>query len=88
MKNLPLTPVPQGSALGLIFTLFTFPLDNIRQHVMKFHCYADDTQLYASMKPGETNCLVRLQACLEDMKTGSKFLLLNSDKTEVVLFGP
>ena len=48
------------------------------------------TQLYLSMKPDETNRLVRLQACLKDIKTWmtQNCLLLNSDKTEVVLFGP
>ena len=42
------------------------------------------------MKPDETNRLVRLQACLKDIKTWmtQNYLLLNSDKTEVVLFGP
>ena len=46
--------------------------------------------LYLSMKPDETNRLVRLQACLKDVKTWmtQNCLLLNSDKTEVVLFGP
>ena len=41
------------------------------------------------MKPDETDRLVRLQACLKDIKTGmtQTCLLLNSGKTEVVLFG-
>ena len=77
----------------ILFTLYMLPLGNIiREHGLKFHCYADDTQLYLSMKPDETNRLVRLQACLKDIKTWmtQSCLLLNSDKTEtkVVLFGP
>ena len=75
----------------ILFTLYILPLGNIiRQHGINFHCYADDTQLYLSMKPDETNRLVRLQAFLKDIKTWmtQNCLLINSDKTEVVLFGP
>ena len=60
--------VPQSSVL-ILFNLYMLPLANIiRQHGINFHYYADDTQLYLSMKPDETNRLVTLQACLEDMK--------------------
>lgn len=56
---------------------------------MHFHCYADDTQLYLSINPDESYQLGRLQASLEDIKTKTTLnvLLLNSDKTEVVIFG-
>ena len=42
------------------------------------------------MKPDETNQLSKLQACLKDIKTWMtcNFLLLNSDKTEVIVLGP
>ena len=42
------------------------------------------------MKPDETNQLAKLQICLKDIKTWMtcNFLLLNSDKTEVIVFGP
>lgn len=47
------------------FTLHEFPLCNIIKHCMHLHCYADDTQLYLSTKPDDTNQVVKLQACLD-----------------------
>ncbi|XP_028454539.1 uncharacterized protein LOC114568999, partial [Perca flavescens] len=70
---------------------YMLPLGNIiRKHSINYHCYADDTQLYLSIKPDESGQLARLQTCIEDIKSWMthNFLMLNSDKTEVIVIGP
>ncbi len=63
--------------------------DIIRKHGVSFHCYADDTQLYISSRPDETHQIEKLTECIVDIKNWmtSNFLLLNSEKTEVLIIG-
>ncbi len=68
-----------------------YPLGNIiRKYGISFHCYADDTQLYISTRPDETSKLSKLTECVKNVKDWmtNNFLLLNSDKTEILLIGP
>ncbi len=61
----------------------------IRKHGASLHCYADGTQLYISLWPGETQQIEKLVECKVDIKNWmtSNFLLLNSEKTEVLING-
>ena len=87
--------VPQGSVLGLIlFTMYTASLgDIICKHQIKFHLYADESQLYISFKPlnqaTADNALQRLSACISDIKVWMNMnkLKLTDDKTEVLVIG-
>ena len=84
--------VPQGSVLGpLLYTMYSKPIGEIcRRHNMLYHCYADDTQIYLSVKrPNTVRHAVRcIEACLADMKSWMKsnMLKLNDQKTEFAIF--
>ena len=87
----PHTGVPQSSVIGpLLFNLFSSDLETIAQkHNLSFHQYADDTQLYSSCVPGETEQLQnRLSVRVDEMAVWmeSNSLKFNRSKTEAIWF--
>ncbi|KAL6455414.1 hypothetical protein MHYP_G00361580 [Metynnis hypsauchen] len=84
--------VPQGSILGpLLFSLYLLPMGSIlRRHDIAFHFYADDCQIYVSLKQENAYSANHLLQCIEDIRAwlSANFLHLNDKKTEVMLFGP
>ena len=65
----------------LLLSLSMLPLGQIIcKQGINFHCYADETQLYLSVKPDEVLDIKELMT--------KNFLLLNSGKTEIMVVGP
>ena len=85
--------IPQGSVLGpLLFSLYTTPLSLIisRHKGIKFHFYADDSQVYIHLSHKNVSAAFeKLNRCLDDIKEwmSTSKLKLNPDKTKFIIFG-
>ena len=86
--------LPQGSCIGpQLFSYYTHPITDVikRYSDVKYHFYADDTQLYICVdprKPRETDRVISiLSNCISEIKNwiSNNMLLLNDDKTEFVV---
>ena len=75
----------------VLFSIYTTPLCNIfRKHHLNYHGYADDNQLYLSVKYSNVGQGINdIENCIKDLSQwmASNFLKLNSDKTELILIG-
>ena len=85
--------VPQGSTFGpKAFKKYDRPLGFIcEKHGLRYHIFADDTQIYIFFKPGDdiakTLSISRVQSCIEEIKLwmATNYLKHNEEKTEIVV---
>jgi len=82
--------VPQGSVLGpLLFAVYCSPKgDVIAKHGIRYHQYADDTQLHLAVCSHNTSAgLSVLAACTSDVRLWNmqNGLQLNPDKLEALI---
>ena len=83
--------VPQGSVLGpVLFSMYVAPVEDIvLSHGLRPMFYADDRQIYLTMRPGNRNVSIgKIEDCVSHIIGcySNNFLLCNPAKTKVIYF--
>ena len=84
--------VPQGSILRpKMYCMYTNPPGEIiKRHGLKYHSYADDSQVYMKLKRADNmdEAVHAMEDCLADISTWivNNLLKLNQNKTELTVF--
>lgn len=83
--------VPAGSVLGpLLFTQYIQSLSKIIPKQLKYHCFADDVQLYMHTETEQLNDSIDLLSkYLKEIQSwaSSHALIINPQKTQVIIIG-